>query len=114
MSQPSQVETDLSAAAAALSKARDLLAADHPIDLAGLDGCVAKLCDDIAELPDGQREFVKPQLVALIDNLNGLVESLSSQHNELSSALKDIAARQRAVNAYGGAPDRSGAPKPKK
>ncbi len=114
MSQPSQVETDLSDAAAAIAKARDLLAGGHPIDLAGLDGCVAKLCEDIARLPEGQRETVKPQLVGLIDNLNGLVESLSSQHNELSSALKDIAARQRAVNAYGAAPGHSGAPKPKK
>jgi hypothetical protein len=114
MSQPSQVETDLSDAAAAIAKARDLLARSHPIDLAGLDGCVAKLCEDIAALPDGQRETVKPQLVGLIDNLNGLVESLSSQHNELSTTLKDIAARQRAVNAYGAAPGRSGEPKPKK
>lgn len=114
MSPPSQVETDLSDAAAAIAKARDLLAGDRLIDLAGLDGCVAKLCEDIAMLPEDQRHTVKPLLVGLIDNLNGLVESLSSQHNELSSALKDIAARQRAVNAYGAAPGRGGAPKPKK
>lgn len=108
MSQRSQVETDLSDAGAAIAKARDLLAGGNPIDLAGLDACVAKLCADIAGLPDGERKTVKPQLVGLIDNLNGLVESLSSQHKDLSATLKDITARQRAVSAYGGAP------KPKK
>ncbi len=114
MNQPSQVETDLAEAATAVGKARDLLAAGTAIDLAGLDGCVAKLCDTIAAMADGQREHLKPRLVALIDNLNSLVESLGSQHKELSAALKDISARQRAVTAYSGTPGQTGASKPRK
>lgn len=107
MSETSQVETDLTAAETAINRARDLLNNGGEIDLTGLDGCVAKLCKDITTLPKGQRANYKPRLVGMIDNLNSLVESLSVQHKELGTALKDVASRQRAVNAYSGTPDGS-------
>ncbi len=107
MSEPSQVEADLTAAQAAINRARDLLNDGNEVDLTGLDGCVAKLCKDIAALPEGQRAIYKPRLVGMIDNLNSLVESLSVQHKELGAALKNVSSRQRAVNAYSGTPDGS-------
>ncbi len=119
VSQPSLIENGLAEAATAIARARDLLSSGTMVDLAGLDSCVAKLCDAIADLPKDQCEDYKSRLVGLIDDLNSLVESLSAQHKELSSALKNVSSRHRATAAYGaptlqgGAPQ-GGAPKAKK
>ena len=43
-------------------------------------------------------------MISLIDNLNGLVELLSAQHQELSKEIKGVSNRQRAVTAYGSPP----------
>ena len=114
MSQTSHIENGLAEAAAAIASARDLLSSGTMVDLTGLDGCVATLCDAIAALPRDRSESYKSRLVGLIDDLNSLVESLSAQHKELSSALKDGSSRHRAVAAYGAAPGQGGAPKAKK
>lgn len=114
VSQPSLIENGLAEAATAIAKARDLLSSGTMVDLTGLDGCVAKLCDAIAALPKDQSESYKSRLVGLIDDLNSLVETLSAQHKELSSALKDVSSRHRAAAAYGAAPVQGGAPKVKK
>ncbi len=114
MNQTSQVENDLTDAETAVVKARDLLAAGNLIDLAGLDEGVAKLCDDMAGLPAAQRQTYKFRLVALIDNLNALVDALSAQHSELRTTLKDLSSRQRAASAYGRAPGQGDAPAAKK
>jgi len=114
VSETSQVETDLTKAEAAIGRARDLVSAGTEVDLTGLDGCIAQLCENISALPLAQRTAYKPRLVGMIDNLNSLVESLSAQHQELGSALRDVASRQRATTAYSGSSGKGMPRKPNK
>lgn len=79
------------------------------VDLSGLDRCVETMCDAIAQLPVPARPPLREALVALLDEMNGLVAALEAQHREIAENLKGVSSRQRAVAAYGkgGAPGTS-------
>jgi len=94
------VEGALREAATAIDVAQTLLRQGNTVDLDGLEAHVEQACSAIPTLPQSDREYLKPTLVALIDGLNALSEQLASQHDALTGTLQDIGTRQRAVSAY--------------
>ena len=71
------------------------------VDLTGLDQSVATACDAVAGLPARERPPLKDSLVALLDEMNGLVSALEARHGEISASLEGVSSRHRAVAAYG-------------
>lgn len=71
------------------------------IDLTGLDQSVATACDAIAALAARERPPLRDSLVALLDDMNGLVAALETQHRAISDSLGGVSSRHRAVAAYG-------------
>lgn len=109
-----QVEAKLEEATAGVAAARMLLTQGSPVDLAGLEGGIAEICDSIGSLPSNARHGLKDRLVGLIDDLNGLSETLAAQHAQLTDALKSASSRQRAVSAYGTGGDKASPNRTKK
>jgi len=71
------------------------------VDLSGIDQRVETLCSNISLRRTEARDRLKSPLLALIDDLNRLVETLEVQQNEASETVKSISSRHRAVSAYG-------------
>jgi hypothetical protein len=66
------VEGALREAATAIDVAQTLLRQGNTVDLDGLEAHVEQACSAIPTLPQSDREYLKPTLVALIDGLNAL------------------------------------------
>ena len=98
-------ETDLRGrlleAATLVGTAKTLLAQGNVVELAGLEGRVARICAEIPGLPPAERDGLKPALIALMDGLGGLAEALKAQHQELAARLAGVAKGHRALAAYG-------------
>lgn len=71
------------------------------IDLSGIDQRVETLCANILSKRAEPRDRLKSPLLALIDDLNRLVEALQAQQNEAAENVKSVSSRHRAVSAYG-------------
>lgn len=95
-----RVESALQEASTAIGAARTLLDQGNIVDLSGLEAHVDRACSEILQLPRDQRQPLKPVLVGLIDGLNALADTLTTQHREVSSALTGLGARRKAVAAY--------------
>ena len=70
------------------------------VDLSGVDRHVETLCANIAAKRADARDRLKRPLLALIDNLNGLVETLEAQQCEITENVKSVSSRHRAASAY--------------
>lgn len=114
MTDLAQIETKLEEASAGVAAARMLMAQGSPVDLVGLEGGIAEICDSIGGLPVDARQSLKNSLLGLIDDLNGLSETLAAQHAQLTEALKGTSSRQRAVSAYGTSGDKASTNRSKK
>jgi len=66
------VEGALREAATAIDVAQTPLRQGNTVDLDGLEAHVEQACSAIPTLPQSDREYLKPTLVALIDGLNAL------------------------------------------
>jgi hypothetical protein len=95
------LEHEIERISGAISAYRSAAAAGDLIDLSGVDGQVEALCNGIASAPHMDRAKFRNPLLALIDDLNGLVEILTSGQQAVSDDLNSVSSRQRAVSAYG-------------
>ena len=106
MTDVADIETAIQDAATGIGAARTMLAQGETIDLAGLEQHVHGICAGIEALTMDQRLNLKAALVALIDDLNALTETLNTLYEKTTTELKDQASRQQALSAYGSRPDK--------
>ncbi|MDB5406521.1 MAG: hypothetical protein JWL84_1433 [Rhodospirillales bacterium] len=85
--------------------AREALAANATLDLAGFDGEIAKLCGAAGLLPPDQRSAAAVELRFLLDEIDRLAGDLKLQQ---AAAQRDATPR-RAAAAYGKTPPGSDA-----
>jgi hypothetical protein len=86
----------LAALRAALEAAHEAVSSGTPIDLAGLDDEVGKLCTAAPGMPREARADVAAGFAALVAGLDALSAALARGH--------EAEARRRAVGAYGKSP----------
>lgn len=97
----SSVEERLGEASAQIAAARLALAEGRPLVLDSLVENVDCVCRDLAALPSAEATAFKSRLLSIFDDLNGLAETLTREHDALKHALKDLSTHQRAQSAYG-------------
>jgi hypothetical protein len=95
------LRTRLLEAATMVGTAKSLIADGGIVDLSGLDARVRDICKAIPELARDEREELKPALIALMDGLGGLAETIKTQHAMLAEKLSTVSQGRRAVGAYG-------------
>ena len=83
---------------------RRLVADGHLVDLRTLESRIDEVCGALRLLPTAAADEIKTTLVALIDDLNRLDETIRRNQAETAEHLEGTAARRRATAAYG-APD---------
>lgn len=88
-------------AATMVGTARSLIADGGVVDLAGLDARVQHICQVIPTLPPDDRDSLKPALIALMDGLGGLAETVKVQHAALAEKLSTVTQGRRVAGAYG-------------
>ena len=93
--------TRLLEAATLVGTAKSLIADGGIVDLSALDARVRNICQAIPMLPPGERDGLKPALIALMDGLGGLAETVKAQHAMLAEKLSTVSQGRRAVGAYG-------------
>ena len=76
----SRLEEEIAILAALITQARELVATDHTIDLAGLSEKVGNFCTDIAENPPADAESVTAMIEALVEDLKALAEEMTELH----------------------------------
>lgn len=106
MTDVAEIETAIQDAATGIGAARTMLSQGETIDLAGLEKHVHGICTGIEALTMDQRLNLKAPLVALIDDLNALTETLNALYQNTTTELKDRTSRQQALSAYGSRPDK--------
>jgi hypothetical protein len=89
-----------------IAAARDALAANASLDLAGFDGEVAKLCSAVGLLPTDQHAAATAELRALLGEIDHLAKALRLQHAATQGGAVEADPR-RAAAAYGNAADGS-------
>jgi hypothetical protein len=88
-------------AATMVGTARSVIADGGVVDLGGLDARMQDICKAIPDLPPDEREELKPALIALMDGLGGLAETVKVQHAALTEKLLTVTQGRRALGAYG-------------
>ncbi|NQU72141.1 MAG: hypothetical protein HQ514_16430 [Rhodospirillales bacterium] len=96
-----QIQAELDEAGSAVQAARTLLSQGSLVDLSGLEKFVENLCGSVAELSSSQSGTIKPALVKLIDELNGLAEVIVIERDSISGEMKTLSDNKRAASAYG-------------
>jgi hypothetical protein len=86
--------------------AREALAANAALDLAGFDGEVAKLCDVAGLLPPGERAAAAQELHALLEEIDRLASDLKVQQVAMLRSAAEATPRHAAA-AYSNPPDAS-------
>ena len=99
-----RIADDVRELSAMVDAVRAVVAAGDLVDLAGLDARVAGVLETIKELPEAERLTVKPALIALIDAVGAMESAIVEKRDAIARDLGDVAARRRAVAAYGAKP----------
>ena len=95
------IKSELDQTSSVIERFRSCVTKGEIIDLTGLDQKIEGMCSAIVELPEDERGAVKATLIALIDDLNALVDMLTLQQKKASEGLKGVTSREKAVSAYG-------------
>ena len=105
-----EVKAGITEAGSAVQAARTLLSQGSLIDLSGLEVFVQDLCGSVEELPENQGGVLKPDLIKLIDDLNGLADVITAERDSVAGEMKTLSDSKRAASAYGSGPDSSSKP----
>lgn len=90
-----------------IGAARDALAANATLDLAGFDAEIARLCGAAELLPPDQRAAAAVELRSLLGEIDGLAADLKLQQARAQRMTAD-ATPGRAAAAYGAMPPGTG------
>ncbi len=94
------VKTQLAEANARVGEARRAVTEGRPFELEALARTIESACNDIVRLPGTQARTLRPQLVALFDDIGHLTDGLRREHDALKRSLGELAKRQRAQSTY--------------
>ncbi len=94
------VKTQLAEANARVGEARRAVTEGRPFELEALGRSVETACNNIVQLPGAQARTLRPQLVALFDDIGHLTDGLRREHDALKRSLGELARRQRAQTSY--------------
>lgn len=90
----------LTSASATIAAARGAVAEGKSVDLESLEADVDTTCRAIVALPGAEGRALKPEMVALSDDLNLLAEALKREHGAMKQALGALSERKHARAAY--------------
>ena len=76
MSKADSVQAAIDSLRGTVTMARVLVQSGRTIDLAGLDAEAATLCQRVAQLPRALGQKLRPGLVALVQDIEGLAATL--------------------------------------
>jgi hypothetical protein len=99
-----RIADDVRELSAMVDAVRAVVVTGDLVDLSGLDVRVAHVLDTIKSLPEADRMAVKPALIALIDAVAAMESAIVERRDAIARDLGDVAARRRAVAAYGAKP----------
>jgi hypothetical protein len=91
----------IESAANVVTEARRAVEAGSQVNLAGLETEVEAICTQLSALPEGAGAALQPALVALVDDLERLTDTLSDAHKKLAGDIGELSTRRRATKAYG-------------
>ena len=94
------VKAQLAAANARVGEARRAVAEGRPFEVETLARTVESACSNLIDLSGAQARILRPQLVALFDDIGHLANGLRREHDALKRSLGELAARQRAQSTY--------------
>ena len=89
-----------------IATARKLIGEGKRIDLAALEGKVARLCESVKEAPSGDREELKSAIAAILDDLDRLETELRARIVEIGG-IGDEETALKAADAYNKLRDKS-------
>lgn len=110
MSELKEVKAGITEAGSAVQAARTLLSQGSLIDLSGLEIFVQDLCGSVEQLSGNQGSALKPDLIKLIDDLNGLADIIMAERDSVAGEMKTLSDSKRAASAYGTGADSSSKP----
>ena len=90
----------LARASATVAAARGAVAEGKSVDLESLEADVDATCRAITALPGGGGRALRPEMVALSDDLNLLAAALEGEYSAMKQALGALSERRRAQTAY--------------
>jgi hypothetical protein len=93
--------SELEGLTAVVAAARGVLAEGRAVDLAGLDGRIAGLCEGIRALPAPEAAGFRPRIIALLDEIDRLALDLDAHRAAVAKALGSLTLGRQAVAAYG-------------
>ena len=99
-----QVKQEIERAAGLIARALHDLEAGGVVDLSALEERIDLACAEATKLPTDEGKALKPDMVALIADLDRLSDHLTRHHSALKTDLEQMGTRHRAVTAYGKGP----------
>ncbi len=94
------VKAQLAEANARVGKARRAFTNGRPFEVESLAQTVDSACNNLVQLPAAQATALRPQLVALFDDIGHLTDGLRREHDALKHSLGEFAKRKRAQTSY--------------
>ena len=110
MSDLARIHAELNDTNSAVGAAQLVVDQGEVVDLSTLEHRVEAMCDAIVTLPASDRGALKPPLLLLIDGLNRLAETLSTQQKKVAEQLGNVTTGKRVVSAYRGGAGKAGQP----
>ena len=94
------IDSEIKALQQWIAKAESAAGRGEPVDLDGLDGRIASLCESVAALPGDEAEGLRPHLGAILADIERLRSALQSQFETVRSQVQDHSRRSEAARAY--------------
>ena len=94
------VKARLTEANARVGEARRAVTEGRSFEVDALARTVESACDDLIQLPGAQARPLRPQLVALFDDIGHLTDGLRREYDAVKRSIGDLTARQRAPSTY--------------
>lgn len=91
-----------------ITAARELVADGQLVNLAPLEGEVARICGALATLSATEARRAQPVLLALMDELDRLAGEMRARQSEYEEELRSLASHRNAARAYRHAPSQKG------
>lgn len=90
-----------------VARARMELEAGNLVDLTSIEAAVNDLCGEATTLSPDDGNWLRPRLLALMDDFGHLSQSIETRMADLKRELDDTGGRQNALRAYGKTPGSS-------
>jgi hypothetical protein len=100
MKSSAEIKSALDATTSQIDATRRMVGVGHPFDISDLASRVETICNAIQGLPVEERRGFESPIVALIDELNKLTDTLTRHRDGLAKGLRSISQGAQASMAY--------------